>query len=108
VLAQHIWEGVAEVSGYDIRPNFEYIATRWLCNKRHLVFNMIASAMMWSIWKMRNFLCFQKGTWRQANMADGGCHILQLENSLSIEACPRIDYAVEKFNMMLSCCNTPL
>jgi len=41
-----------------IGDNFTSIGTMWLSNKRFLVHNMIISAALWGMWKLRNELCF--------------------------------------------------
>lgn len=37
---------------------YESVASLWLSNKKNVVTNMIAAALMWSIWKMRNDMFF--------------------------------------------------
>jgi hypothetical protein len=43
--------------------NFESIASKWLCNKKFLHFNLVTSAFLWGLWINRNNLVFNKVTW---------------------------------------------
>jgi hypothetical protein len=43
--------------------DFLSIASRWLCNTRHLQFNFVSSAIIWSIWNNRNSIVFNRKTW---------------------------------------------
>lgn len=40
----------------------------WLSNKKHVLVNMVTSAVILSIWKLRNDLCFQRLGWRSMEM----------------------------------------
>jgi hypothetical protein len=40
----------------------------WLSNKKHCIVNMVSSAVLWSIWKLRNDLCFQRIGWKSMDM----------------------------------------
>lgn len=64
VVAKQVWEEVNEIIEYKTEVNFESVASRWLCNKKFLIQNMTSSANLWTIWKVRNLLCFQNGNWR--------------------------------------------
>ena len=35
----------------------------WVANKKFLVPNVISSAVLWSLWKLRNEICFQGVVW---------------------------------------------
>jgi hypothetical protein len=43
--------------------DFESIASKWLCNKEFLHFNLVFSAVLWRLWINRNNLVFNKVTW---------------------------------------------
>jgi len=43
--------------------NFELVATKWIANKKHELYNIIGSVVLWCLWKLHNSLCFQGVTW---------------------------------------------
>jgi hypothetical protein len=57
-VARQAWEVVYEIVGFPIGSNYEYVAKCWLCNKKFGVVNMFSSAVCWSLWKLRNSICF--------------------------------------------------
>jgi hypothetical protein len=40
------------------------IGKYWLSSERYVVVNMVTTAILWSIWKLRNDFCFQKIGWK--------------------------------------------
>jgi hypothetical protein len=44
--------------------NIVDVGKYWLSSKIYIVVNMVTSAVIWSIWKLRNELCFQKIGWK--------------------------------------------
>jgi hypothetical protein len=57
-----LWDMVFEV--FDIRvTDFLNIASRWLCNTRHLQLNYVSYVIIWSIWNNRNSIVFNRKTW---------------------------------------------
>jgi len=36
--------------------NFELVATKWIANKKHELYNIIGSVVLWCLWKLRNFV----------------------------------------------------
>jgi hypothetical protein len=63
IVASQVWFDVSEVIGFQIGQDFESVAERWLCNKKYGLVNMVSSAVCWSLWKVRNSLCFQDAGW---------------------------------------------
>ena len=62
LIYRQLWDIVAEV--FDINViNFESIASKWLCNKKFLHFNVVSSAILWCIWNNRNSLVFNRTSW---------------------------------------------
>ena len=66
IVARQMWEDVLEVFDIPVN-NFESIASKWLCNKRFLYFNVVTSAVLWGLWINRNNLVFNKTTWINLN-----------------------------------------
>ena len=62
LVSRHLWENVSEVFNIHI-TDFRSLASKWLCNKKFLHFNVVTSAVLWSIWNNRNSLVFNKCTW---------------------------------------------
>jgi hypothetical protein len=56
-----IWDDVFEI--FDIAiTNFEFFASKWLCNKKFLHFNVVSYAVLWGLWINRINLVFNKVT----------------------------------------------
>jgi hypothetical protein len=63
VVAKQAWNVVSEVIGSQIGYDFESMAKCWLCNNKFGLVNMLSSAVCWSLWKLRNLICFQGAAW---------------------------------------------
>jgi hypothetical protein len=62
IVTRLLWDEVFK--NFDIVvTDFESIATKWLCNKKFLHFNLVSSAVLWMLWINRNNLVFNKTTW---------------------------------------------
>jgi hypothetical protein len=48
--------------------NFESVVKLWICNKKFYIMNIVTSAVCWSIWKLRNSICFQDVAWLGMHM----------------------------------------
>jgi hypothetical protein len=57
-VAQVMWETISKVMGVAIQPDFESMAKWWLKDKKCQCINICTSAVLWSLWKMQNALCF--------------------------------------------------
>jgi hypothetical protein len=64
VVARQMWGRISSVVGRVIGSSFESIGICWLSNKKFLNINIISSAALWALWKLRNDLCFQNKMWR--------------------------------------------
>ncbi|KAG0546315.1 hypothetical protein BDA96_02G437100 [Sorghum bicolor] len=53
------------------RVDLVNVGTYWLSNKKNCVLNIISSAVIWSVWKLRNDICFQRIGWRGMEMLLG-------------------------------------
>jgi hypothetical protein len=62
VVAKSIWNLFEEVFDMHV-TNFESIASKWLCNKKFMHYNVASSAVLWGLWLNRNSLVFNKTTW---------------------------------------------
>jgi hypothetical protein len=64
VVTKRMWDVMSSVVNRQIGRSFEDIGVCWLSSKKFTVTNMLSPAGLWAIWKLRNFLCFQNGMWR--------------------------------------------
>lgn len=58
-LAKQCWLLFSEILGVKVGDNIAEIGKFWLSSKKHVVLNMITSAVLWYIWKFKNDICFQ-------------------------------------------------
>jgi hypothetical protein len=54
---------ISELLNISIGSDFESVARWWISNNKNSVINVVCPATLWSIWKLRNALCFQGRTW---------------------------------------------
>jgi len=64
VVARRCWSVVAELLGIQVGGDIVSVGQLWLSEEKYSVINMITSAVLWSIWKLRNELCFQRSGWK--------------------------------------------
>lgn len=63
-IAKQCWCLLSEILGVQVGVSIADIGTFWLSPKKFMTVNIVTSAAIWSIWKLRNELCFQKIDWR--------------------------------------------
>lgn len=62
-VAKNIWATIAGILDLRIDWDFEYMATFWLANKKHILTNIVSSAVIWCLWNFRNKMCFEGLVW---------------------------------------------
>ena len=62
-MVSNVWLIVSELLGQRLGTDSESIARFWVANKRHKVINIISLSVLWSVWKLRNEICFQGVKW---------------------------------------------
>ena len=67
VVTRQLWKGASEALSAEIGNGIELVGSLWLGNRRFLVHNMLSSDALWSLWKLRNDLCFQNAGWRSVD-----------------------------------------
>jgi hypothetical protein len=72
VVSRLLWEDVYEVFNIHV-TDFEFDASKWLCNKKFLHFNLVSSAVLSGLWINRNNLVFNKVVWMNINRSDDWC-----------------------------------
>jgi hypothetical protein len=68
VVAKQCWCIMSDILGCSVGENMTNVGKYWLSNKKHCLVNMVSSAVIWSIWKLRNDLRFQRYGWRSMEM----------------------------------------
>jgi hypothetical protein len=63
VVSRKTWEMISGVLGVKMGNDYESVAKLWPSNKHFGVANILSSALCWSVWKLRNSLCFQETPW---------------------------------------------
>jgi hypothetical protein len=58
IVARRACVVISRIIGVRTGDYYESVAKMWLCNKKFGVINMVTSAVCWSIWKLRNYICF--------------------------------------------------
>jgi hypothetical protein len=61
---RNVYPDLNTVFGLTHRDNLAEIGKFWLSEKKHGLLNIITSAVLWCIWKLRNEFCFQNVGWR--------------------------------------------
>jgi hypothetical protein len=64
MVARQMWVYISLVLDVHCGNDFESIAKMWLSRKKFVVANILTSAALWGLRKLRNFLCFQNGNWK--------------------------------------------
>ena len=62
-VAKNVWESVSFWLTRTVGTDFESVASLWIANKKFMVCNIVSSAVIWVLWKLRNELCFQGVPW---------------------------------------------
>ena len=64
VVAQYLWKLLSKIFDVQLGNSLDSIGKFWLSNKRNGILNLFTLAGFWSLWKLRNDLCFQRNQWR--------------------------------------------
>ena len=59
---------ISDILGIQVGVDIITIGKFWLSHKKNSLVNMITSAVLWSIWKLRNELCFQRTGWKSMDI----------------------------------------
>ena len=63
VVAKMVWSTISELVGTPVGADFESVARWWISNKNFFALNTTCTAALWSLWKLRNDMCFQGKAW---------------------------------------------
>jgi hypothetical protein len=68
-----IWEDVAEIMGIAVIRDFESLTKWWIRGDNYNAVNVLHAAVLWTLWKKRNNVCFQGDRWRSVQEVLGSC-----------------------------------
>jgi hypothetical protein len=71
-VVRNLWEIVAEIAGLPLVTDFESMAKWWIWSKKYNV-NVFYAAVVWSLWNLRNKLCFQGQCWEGMRRVMASC-----------------------------------
>jgi hypothetical protein len=54
-----MWQMATDIMGTEVVHDFVGMAKLWLRGKKYNAVNVFNTAILWTIWKVRNELCFQ-------------------------------------------------
>jgi hypothetical protein len=63
LVAQHVWSRLSDIFNIPIGSDFLYVVRWWISNDKNGVLNIFSSAVLWSLWTLRNEFCFQGRAW---------------------------------------------
>lgn len=63
VVSIELWRVIGGLSGVGKVSSIVDLAAWWVSNKKHAVANALHAAVIWSLWKIRNNLCFNRAIW---------------------------------------------
>jgi hypothetical protein len=62
-VAKEIWCQISMLTGIKLQVNLLSVSSLWICEKTNQVPNIVHVAALWSLWKLRNDLCFNGSSW---------------------------------------------
>ena len=68
VVSKQLWHIVSGILSTQLGGSLDNIGQFWLSNERNCIINMCTSAVCWSLWKLRNDMCFQRKMWKSMAM----------------------------------------
>jgi hypothetical protein len=64
---------ISEITGAQVSLDFESMAKWWLHGKKFSALNVTNAAVLWTIWKSRNDMCFHGVQWKKMEKIFGRC-----------------------------------
>ena len=58
-----LWSYLPDIFNIVLGSDYESMARWWVSNTKHKIMNGFSAALMWSLWKFRNEMCFQGRIW---------------------------------------------
>jgi hypothetical protein len=63
VVPMVLWKYVSEFLGFDIGQDYMSVASRWMHKEKFYYVNIITTAVLRSLWLVRNGMVFNKRVW---------------------------------------------
>jgi hypothetical protein len=63
VVVKEMWRNLSCITGIAVNAGLFDVFRLWICEKTHIVSNIVHAAALWSLWKQRNDLCFNRLSW---------------------------------------------
>jgi hypothetical protein len=81
------WKILSDIFQIQVVCSFDSIGQYWLSDKKFVVLNMVTSAALWGIWKLRNEILDQNVGWKGMDILikQGGNIGTELDNPVSRE-----------------------
>ena len=57
-VAKLIWPVIHELFGVQVGNDLESVARWWISNSKNSALNVVCTAILWALWKLRNDMCF--------------------------------------------------
>jgi hypothetical protein len=67
-IAQVIWDELCDMACLPLVTDFESVRSMWIKGKKYKAYNILTSAVIWSIWRLRNKFCFQGAVWSRVEV----------------------------------------
>jgi hypothetical protein len=67
---------VSEITWLPVIKDFISLGKFWVLGGKHAELNVFTSAVLWTLWKSRNVLCFQGLCWTNLEKMMSGCTVL--------------------------------
>ena len=67
VVAKQMWIVISQATNVHIN-SYDSVGAKWLPDRKFAVVNIISSAALWGLWKLRNELYFHNVGWRNMNL----------------------------------------
>ena len=82
-MAKLVWPIISDLVGTSVGVNFESVARWWLSDKKNSTINVVCTAVLWALWKLRSELCFlgENVARREGYLEESGSGSRSLESS---------------------------
>ena len=58
IVARNLWQKICEITKVSEVNNMLSVSRWWISDKNHKIRNIVQKAALWSLWRMRNDICF--------------------------------------------------